>query len=99
MDQRYSNQPELLYGFASPYSKVGAVEGRSIVVSSKDLKKEKVCERIFELGLKHVGVWKVEEKNGTQQWGVTLETTQAAKDIIVERAKLYAFTRWWVGKA
>ncbi|KAL6065112.1 hypothetical protein QOT17_010489 [Balamuthia mandrillaris] len=27
------------YGFASPYSKVGAVEGRSIVVSGKDLKK------------------------------------------------------------
>ncbi|KAL6064308.1 hypothetical protein QOT17_011051 [Balamuthia mandrillaris] len=45
-----------MYSFASPYSKVGAMEGRSIVVSSKDLKKEKVCERIFELGLKHVEV-------------------------------------------
>ncbi|KAL6067144.1 hypothetical protein QOT17_009121 [Balamuthia mandrillaris] len=87
------------YGFASPYSKVGAVEGRSIVVSGKDLKKEKVSERIFELGLKHGGVWKVGEKNGTQHWGVTLETAQAAEDIIAERARLYAFTRWWVGKA
>ncbi|KAL6053782.1 hypothetical protein QOT17_017806 [Balamuthia mandrillaris] len=46
------------YGFASPYSKVGAVEGRSIVMSSKDFEKEKVCERIFKLGLKHFGVWK-----------------------------------------
>ncbi|KAL6079413.1 hypothetical protein QOT17_001037 [Balamuthia mandrillaris] len=74
------------------YSKIGAVEGRSIVVSSKDLKKEQVCERIFKLGLKHVRVWKVGEKNGTQHWGVTLETAKAAEDIIAERARLYAFT-------
>ncbi|KAL6077956.1 hypothetical protein QOT17_002000 [Balamuthia mandrillaris] len=60
----YTVKPK--YGFASPYSKVGAVEGRSIVVGSKDLKKEKVCERIFELGLKHISVWKVGEKNGMQ---------------------------------
>ncbi|KAL6052601.1 hypothetical protein QOT17_018482 [Balamuthia mandrillaris] len=98
-DLNYWSTVKPKYGFASPYSKVGAVEGRSIVVSGKDLKKEKVCERIFELGLKHVGVWKVGEKNGTQHWGVTLETAQAAEDIIAERARLYAFTRWWVGKA
>ncbi|KAL6063710.1 hypothetical protein QOT17_011382 [Balamuthia mandrillaris] len=88
-DPNYWSTVKPKYGFASPYSKVGAVEGRSIVVS----------ERIFELGLKHVGVWKVGEKNGTQHWGVTLEPAQAAEDIIAERARLYAFTRWWVGKA
>ncbi|KAL6045023.1 hypothetical protein QOT17_023008 [Balamuthia mandrillaris] len=98
-DPNYWSTVKPKYGFASPYSKVGAVEGRSIVVSGKDLKKEKVSERIFELGLKPVGVWKVGEKNGTQHWGVTLETAQAAEDIIAERARLYAFTRWWVGKA
>ncbi|KAL6045934.1 hypothetical protein QOT17_022494 [Balamuthia mandrillaris] len=98
-DLNYWSTVKPKYGFASPYSKVGAVEGRSIVVSSKDLKKEKVCERIFELGLKHIGVWKVGEKNGMQHWGVTLEMAQAAEDIIAERARLYAFTRWWVGKA
>ncbi|KAL6063751.1 hypothetical protein QOT17_011416 [Balamuthia mandrillaris] len=98
-DPNYWSTVKPKYGFASPYSKVGAVEGRSIVVSGKDLKKEKVSERIFALGLKHVGVWKVGEKNGTQHWGVTLETAQAAEDIIAERARLYAFTRWWVGKA
>ncbi|KAL6064111.1 hypothetical protein QOT17_011176 [Balamuthia mandrillaris] len=92
-DPNYWSTVKPKYGFASPYSKVGAVEGRSIVVSGKDLKKEKVCKRIFELGLKHVGVWKVGEKNGTQHWGVTLEMAQAAEDIIVERARLYAFTR------
>ncbi|KAL6078301.1 hypothetical protein QOT17_001481 [Balamuthia mandrillaris] len=98
-DPNYWSTVKPKYGFASPYSKVGAVEGRSIGVSGKDLKKEKVSERIFELGLKHVGVWKVGEKNGTQHWGVTLETAQAAEDIIAERARLYGFTRWWVGKA
>ncbi|KAL6053213.1 hypothetical protein QOT17_018108 [Balamuthia mandrillaris] len=98
-DPNYWSTVKPKYGFASPYSKVGAVEGRSIVGSGKDLKKEKVSERIFELGLKHVGVWKVGEKNGTQHWGVTLETAQAAEDIIAERARLYGFTRWWVGKA
>ncbi|KAL6053781.1 hypothetical protein QOT17_017805 [Balamuthia mandrillaris] len=98
-DPNYWSTVKPKYGFASPYSKVGAVEGRSIGVSGKDLKKEKVSERIFELGLKHVGVWKVGEKNGTQHWGVTLETAQAAEDIIAERARLYAFTRGWVGKA
>ncbi|KAL6079416.1 hypothetical protein QOT17_001040 [Balamuthia mandrillaris] len=82
------------YGFASR-----GCGGQLIVVSGKDLKKEKVCERIFELGLKHIGVWKVGEKNGTQHWGVTLEMAQAAKDIIAERTRLYAFTCWWVGKA
>ncbi|KAL6069498.1 hypothetical protein QOT17_007526 [Balamuthia mandrillaris] len=56
------------YGFASSYSKVGAVEGRLIVVSDKDLKKDKVCKRIFELGLKHIGVWKVGEKNDMQHY-------------------------------
>ncbi|KAL6057123.1 hypothetical protein QOT17_015681 [Balamuthia mandrillaris] len=91
-DLNYWSTVKPKYGFASPYSKVGAVEGRSIVVSGKDLKKEKVCERIFELGLKHVG-------NGMQHWGVTLEMAQAAEDIIAERARLYAFTCWWVGKA
>ncbi|KAL6056774.1 hypothetical protein QOT17_015881 [Balamuthia mandrillaris] len=98
-DPNYWSTVKPMYGFASPYSKVGDMEGRSIVVSGKDLKKEKVYERIFELGLKHVGVWKVGEKNGIQHWGVTLETAQAAKDIIAERARLYAFTCWWVGKA
>ncbi|KAL6045933.1 hypothetical protein QOT17_022493 [Balamuthia mandrillaris] len=93
------SQPELLYGFSNPYSKVGAVEGRLIVMSGKDLKKEKVCKRIFELGLKHIEVWKVGEKNSTQHWGVTLETAQATEDIIAERARLYAFIHWWVGKA
>ncbi|KAL6078662.1 hypothetical protein QOT17_001312 [Balamuthia mandrillaris] len=91
-DPNYWSTVKPTYGFASPYSKVGAVEGRLIVVSSKDLKKQKVCERIFELGLKHVEVWKVGEKNGTQHWGVTLEMAQAAEDIIAERARLYAFT-------
>ncbi|KAL6043190.1 hypothetical protein QOT17_024040 [Balamuthia mandrillaris] len=66
--------------FASPFSKVGAVEGRSIVMSGKDLKKEKVSQRIFELGLKHIRVWKVGKKNGMQHWGVTLEMAQAARD-------------------
>ncbi|KAL6043933.1 hypothetical protein QOT17_023599 [Balamuthia mandrillaris] len=98
-DPNYWSTVKPKYGFASPYSKVGAVEGRLILVSGKDLKKEKVCERIFELGLKHVGVWNVGEKNGTQHWGVTLEMAQAAEDIIGERARLYAFTRWWMGKA
>ncbi|KAL6076193.1 hypothetical protein QOT17_003099 [Balamuthia mandrillaris] len=79
-------------GLASPYSKVGTVEGRSFVVSGKDLKKEKVCERIFELRLKHIRVWKVGEKNDTQHWGVSLETAKAARDIIVERSRMYAFT-------
>ncbi|KAL6062450.1 Chromo domain-containing protein [Balamuthia mandrillaris] len=32
------------YGFAIPYSKVGAMEGRSIVMSGKDLKKESSLE-------------------------------------------------------
>ncbi|KAL6053544.1 IS5 family transposase [Balamuthia mandrillaris] len=66
-DPNYWSKVKPKYGFASPYSKVGAVEGRSIVVSSKDLKKEKVCERIFELGLKHVGVWKVGENRRSQE--------------------------------
>ncbi|KAL6041314.1 hypothetical protein QOT17_024988 [Balamuthia mandrillaris] len=46
---------------------VGTVEGRSIVVSSKDLKKEKVCDRIFELGLKHV-------ESRREEWNAALES-------------------------
>ncbi|KAL6078773.1 hypothetical protein QOT17_001404 [Balamuthia mandrillaris] len=57
----------------SPYSKVGTVESRSVVVSGKDIKKEKVCQRIFELGLKHirwVGKARIEEaqKEGKLLW-------------------------------
>ncbi|KAL6057285.1 hypothetical protein QOT17_015607 [Balamuthia mandrillaris] len=41
-DPNYWSTVKPKYGFASPYSKVGAVEGRSIGVSGKDLKKEKI---------------------------------------------------------
>ncbi|KAL6057284.1 hypothetical protein QOT17_015606 [Balamuthia mandrillaris] len=70
------------YSFASQGR---AVEGRLIVVIGKDLKKKKVFERIFQLGLKHFGV---EKKNGTQHWRVTLEMAQAAEDTIVGKAQI-----------
>ncbi|KAL6077632.1 hypothetical protein QOT17_002100 [Balamuthia mandrillaris] len=57
------------YGFASLYSKEGAVEGRSIVMSGKDLKKEMVCRRIFELAQACCSV-----KSRREEWHVALKS-------------------------